>query len=146
MQCATCKKDFPLDEFYKSELKKKVGTRCKKCVCRYVSSHRKPRTKYSRDSNKYWRKIDQAKRVGRPFSLTHAQFLEIRSPDHCHYCKKLMKVKTLDCVNIQKGYVYGNVVVSCQPCNRLKSNFEIKHIPALEQILKELRKAKKKAT
>lgn len=144
MKCSTCGETLPPKDFYKSETKKSSGTRCKKCVCAYVREHRKPRSDYSRESNKYYRKKDQARRTGRPFTLTHDEFMKLKKTDCCHYCKKPMKVKTLDCVNIQKGYVRGNVVPSCLACNRLKSNFEIKHIPALEQILKELRKAAKK--
>lgn len=59
-----------------------------------------------------------AQRSGREFNITEEQF-NMMSEDNCHYCHQ-RKGFGLDRTNNDVGYIIGNVVPCCWPCNRLK--------------------------
>ena len=68
--------------------------------------------------------VQTAASLGRDFELTKAEF-ETLSETPCYYCG-LLRADTkngVDRVDSAKGYVGGNVVACCGPCNVMKSNF-----------------------
>ena len=57
------------------------------------------------------------------FQMTEEQF-EVLVKDSCHYCGILRPNATngIDRVDSSKGYIPGNIVTCCGPCNRMKNN------------------------
>jgi uncharacterized protein with PIN domain len=75
-------------------------------------SYTLPKTKFS-----HYR--DSARKRMHGFELTLEQFITFWQKP-CSYCGEEIKTIGLDRVDNSKGYVMGNVVSCCTPCNRAK--------------------------
>lgn len=110
-QCTACKKVLPLTLFRKDG-RGRFKTDCKFCI---DSSPEIVFNKYKRDSRR--REIN--------FELTKEYFFKFQGKP-CHYCgEKFQKIR-LDRKDNNIGYVKGNVVSCCWPCNILKGSFDVK--------------------
>lgn len=58
---------------------------------------------------------------GREFQLTETEFHALTN-QACHYCG-ILKKNGIDRVDSKQGYIPGNMVASCAPCNLMKNNF-----------------------
>jgi hypothetical protein len=67
---------------------------------------------------------ENATRLGREFQMTKGEF-EILANDSCHYCgiSRPNATNGVDRVDSTKGYIPGNIVTCCGPCNLMKNNF-----------------------
>lgn len=129
--CTKCRKVKPLSEFpiYNG----KVNSHCKQCRRDYGARYRNtPKGIYHNIKNR------EALRKRKPFKITEEEFLkwfEVQSKQ-CYYCgiswenAHLMRKHfgahgvqlSVDCMENDKGYVLGNIVLACDRCNFIKSN------------------------
>lgn len=69
--------------------------------------------------------VGRASRSGRLFALSDVRFVELVS-GKCAYCGSSPNpVNGIDRVDSNLGYVEGNVVTACGPCNRAKRNMSL---------------------
>jgi len=59
---------------------------------------------------------------GIEYTLTRRDIQQLASSHRCFYCKVKKGIFTLERVNNDIGYIPGNVVYACWPCNSFKSN------------------------
>lgn len=105
-------------------------THTNSCGC---SKLRKSNQHYKNRVFSFYKK--NAKRKGQDFEFEYDDFIEM-TQQNCRYCDdppsnnyKLaddgfeFKYNGIDRMDNSKGYVAGNVVPCCKPCNTMKSNF-----------------------
>jgi len=139
--CSNCRVEKEISDFYSY-----MPYTCKKCISRRASRRSHIKRKEAGTKEFFRRKYDSKRRrvrsMGIEFSISFKDFMDLRNATHCVYCSVAPKVKTIDRIDHTKGYVPGNCVMSCRLCNRFKSNFGVKHIPMLENILKFLKQGR----
>lgn len=138
--CTGCRAALPESQFYTTGVGKYKKGSCRSCCIAYTRARRNTKGTPSYDYRRYNRKKERERKRGIEFSLTKIEFTNAMAPDICAYCQKPMSCKSLDRVNAAKGYLPDNVVVACMPCNRIKSNITPKHIPMLENVLRQLKR------
>lgn len=120
-KCSTCKivKPFP-DGFYRDnnrDVLRGYSYRCKECSRAFRKLH--TRTNHGR----FIHAKQIAKRNGRVFTLTEAEYLDLRSKP-CTYCGDSLPETGLglDRIDNEVGYMLGNVAPCCTVCNTVKAN------------------------
>ena len=137
--CKRCGQTLPIDQFHKS---KRGGDGhafyCKGCVYKMGKKYRHTAdgifsTSKSRQTYYHKHNLPGAK----PFEINRRWFREFydTQPKKCCYCdipEEYMKHVTgefgvhgeqlsMDCIDNNKGYVVGNIALSCHRCNNTKS-------------------------
>jgi hypothetical protein len=113
-------------------IKKNKG--CQEC---FISSVYRGGNRTARHKVKYNHQVNQARKRGLEFSLTDEE-LDLLWSQNCTYCgtppsnrmrcinsrgkQEEFVYSGLDRVDSSMGYVVGNVVPCCKPCNRAKSD------------------------
>lgn len=117
--CLTCHKPF---EAWPCKKRKYCGRECSLGK----QGHKKRAFGWLLNKIRY-----EARKAGRPCSLTYTQLIAFTSVTACHYCNagiewhphatKNSRCYYLDRKNNAKGYSKRNCVVCCSRCNRAKS-------------------------
>ena len=145
--CCGCKKELPLDCFYRhSGRKDGLRSNCKICKKAAVRKWKEENIFYTYNQNAK----DRARKKGVEFNLT-GNYLKSIDRDVCPYFKIPIKFyplgrgrgntpvdsKSLDRIRPELGYVEGNVVWCSQGANQLLSNYTaetLMSIPLLYQV------------
>ncbi len=133
--CTKCGVMKPLSEFgYRKTAKDKLAYRCLECG-------RKASRAYSLTPPAIYGAIKKRQELKqkKPFTITKEDFLEWFSnqSQECVYCGlkaselsliddriiNFSRRLTVDCIDNEKGYVSGNLAISCLRCNYLKNDF-----------------------
>ena len=133
--CKRCDTVKPIIEFHHDRKSKDGHTfYCKDCVSEYGK-------KYIRTAQGIYSSIKGRNKFydNHPFKITKKEFIEWykKQPQECHYCglpiELLEKFNeryntkgvrfTIDCKDNDMGYVKGNIVLACDKCNTMKSNY-----------------------
>jgi len=133
--CTYCGEDKPLTEFNKHSITKDgLDHQCRTCANARTKAFREsPSGIYT--SIKGRLKFYQKK----PFTISREEFVEwfVSQPQECVYCglkkEELPLIEdriinastrlTIDCIDNEKGYAFGNLALSCMRCNYLKNDF-----------------------
>jgi len=126
---------LPLSDFGKHSITKdRLSYWCKQC-------NREATREYSKTASGIYSQLKgRIKFFGnKPLTITRDEFIEwyASQPKLCVYCdlteENLQKVinsfndftyrLSIDCMDNDLGYVKGNLVLSCNRCNTMKSNF-----------------------
>ena len=139
--CKGCDRDLPLSAFHNDKkMKDGLAFYCRECVSEYGK-------KYSVTPNGIYNGLKGLQRYyvkrrhhrAKPFLITRKDFVEWyeNEPKICHYCgipeeilndtgdrlNSRMLRFTVDCMDNDKGYVLGNIVLACNRCNFMKSDY-----------------------
>lgn len=142
--CKKCDRTLPIDQFHKDK-KSKGGHAfyCKECCAEYGKRYRKTSKGVFCSS-----KGTCVNRDRKPFNISKSDYIEWydSQPRVCEYCglpeEEIKHIKdkflkptkrlTIDCMDNDKGYVKGNLILACRRCNSLKLDFfsydEMKYI------------------
>lgn len=140
--CSKCKKEKSISEFYAGHCW------CKKCQKEHVMAKRAQNLEsykgylkriWTRPSIIYSHKRANAKKDGVKFTLKKESFIEWYELQAkcCTYCgikpelfkrtnDKLLSNQVnlgIDRINPNKGYIQGNITLSCRRCNSIKNDF-----------------------
>lgn len=123
--CSRCKTEkSPESDFYAYSNGLLYG-RCKDCVKKQngsrVCSKRKIVGTRAWFTRRYCSVKQHSKPRGKDFSLTLDEFIMIYNEWKCYYCGAEENL-SIDRVDNDKGYVRGNCVLACLPCNKQKYN------------------------
>ena len=141
-ECSKCGEEKPLTDFSKHKHSKDGHAwRCKACASAYSKEYRKtPEGIYNliKGRNTFRRKHPNQFLLPKPVVITREEFTEwyVNEPKVCHYCglteaesKKYITFcsgrfgrLTIDCMDNDKGYVRGNLVLACYKCNITKND------------------------
>ena len=138
--CTYCDTEKPISSFSKHRLSKDGHAyQCKECNAKRAKIWRRtPAGIYSniRGGQRYYKK--HGTRNHKPVTITQEEFVKWYNaqPKECVYCgieesnlgiwinnyNRCAKRLTIDCKDNNKGYVLGNIVLSCFICNFIKGN------------------------
>ena len=82
------------------------------------------------------RYAESASRNGREFQITESE-IDSLTNNSCHYCG-ILKKNGIDRLDSKQGYIPGNMVAACGPCNMMKRHFS--HDDFIEKAVKILPK------
>lgn len=137
-RCNLCKREKSKEDFPWGGNGVGLERRCKECMAaRYAMGARSDKHKYS-DARSI------AKQHGREFTLTIEEYTALRHGP-CHYCGHHLSEwgVGLDRKDCALGYVSGNVVPCCFPCNQAKSDiFTYEEMLVLGEAVRRIRAAR----
>jgi len=150
--CSKCRKNQPINNFTKDKHKHDgLRCWCKNCVKNYDSSPKVKQCKknywesihgknmkikfHKTPAGIYMVLKSSAKKRGISFDLNQIAFSKWYNKQQkvCHYCNKTEKNSlndmnrkmyrlSIDRKNTNRGYILGNIILSCYKCNMIKSN------------------------
>lgn len=130
--------------YFKRKLKRQYHRRCKEEGEVFRQKYRVINRVYQRSLK--GRLIDAKKRAARKgleFNLSLDEYTRVLSDNCCIYCNGPLPNGgvALDRIDSKKGYIRGNVVACCWPCNSARSDhFSHAEFVAIILVLKRLRK------
>lgn len=137
--CKRCDRTLPIEMFCKNKSSKDGHAfYCRDCTSKYGKEYRE---KNKHNPDLIYKKLKfNSINFGKKFTITLNEFKAwyLKQPLKCGYCDlpeyelknvddTFIKISedrlTVDCMDNEKGYANGNLVMSCRRCNCLKSDF-----------------------
>ena len=126
--CFKCKTTKDIDDFYHDKSRKdERQTCCKSCRSAWMIANRKKYSISEEAPSQRLRYLQRtAKRRGLAASISLEEYSKLIS-QHCFYCENkigapVLFATGLDRLDCNKGYVSGNCVSCCKPCNMMRGD------------------------
>lgn len=128
--CYCCKKEKPLEDFYRDKNKtlgrKRICKECKKNESKlYRKKNKDKLLEYEKSFDRQYSRYKRgAKKRGYNFLLIKKEAKENFYNTNCSYCGDIFDGLGIDRVDNSVGYVFENCVPCCPSCNLMKHAFD----------------------